>query len=121
VARTVFPKTNTLRPGAGETLYDLGFVAGLFFWAFGLLWLFFAVASILRARKFPFNHGWWAFTFPVGVYAACTCQLGRAMPSTFFKVLGTVCCIARGGHGVSNWYSRSSPCVSCCCGSWCRY
>lgn len=69
----------------------LGFFIGLLLWAFGLLWLFFAVASIFRTRKFPFNLGWWAFTFPLGVYATSTCQLGREMPSRFFRVLGTVC------------------------------
>lgn len=90
VARIVFPKTHTLREGAGETFYDMGFVMGLFLWAFGLLWLFFAAGSVLQALKFPFNLGWWAFTFPLGVYSTCTCQLGREMPSRFFDVLGTV-------------------------------
>lgn len=91
VSRTVFPLTRTLRPGSGDTLYDVGFLLGLFLWAFGSLWLFFAAASIIRSKKFPFNLGWWAFTFPLGVYSTCTCQLGREMPSRFFAVLGTVC------------------------------
>lgn len=91
MSRTVFPLTRTLRPGSGDTLYDVGFLLGLFLWAFGSLWLFFAAASIIRSKKFPFNLGWWAFTFPLGVYSTCTCQLGREMPSRFFAVLGTVC------------------------------
>lgn len=90
VAQKTFPLTNTLRPGAGDTLYDIGFLLGLLLWAFGSLWLFFATAAIIRSKRFPFNLGWWAFTFPLGVYTTCTCQLGREMPSKFFRVLGTV-------------------------------
>lgn len=91
VSQNIFPKTDILRPGTGDVFEMLGFFIGLLLWAFGLLWLFFAVASIIRTRKFPFNLGWWAFTFPLGVYATSTCQLGREMPSRFFRVLGTVC------------------------------
>ncbi|KAB8077468.1 voltage-dependent anion channel [Aspergillus leporis] len=90
VSQKIFPQTHTLRPGTGEIFEILGFFVGLLLWSFGLLWLFFAVASILRTRKFPFNLGWWAFTFPLGVYATSTCQLGREMPSRFFRVMGTV-------------------------------
>lgn len=42
-------------------------------------------------QKFPFNIGWWGFTFPLGAYALATCQLGIEMSSSFFKVVGTVC------------------------------
>ncbi|KAE8152080.1 voltage-dependent anion channel [Aspergillus avenaceus] len=90
VANKIFPKTGTLSHGAGEVFEIIGFFIGLLLWAFGLLWLFFAVASILRTRKFPFNLGWWAFTFPLGVYATSTCQLGRELPSEFFRVVGTI-------------------------------
>lgn len=71
----------------------MGFLIGLLLWAFGSLWLFFAVGSILRVRNFPFNLGWWAFTFPLGVFTTCTTQLGRDLPSRFFAVLGTVWCL----------------------------
>ena len=54
VAMKIFPFTNSLIPGAGETLYILGFGLALIMWGFGLVWLFFAVASISRSR-FPFN------------------------------------------------------------------
>ncbi|OJJ33507.1 hypothetical protein ASPWEDRAFT_53427 [Aspergillus wentii DTO 134E9] len=89
-AREIFPLTNTLHPGTGEALNDMGFLLGLLLWAFGSLWLFFAVGSVLRMKSFPFNLGWWAFTFPLGVYSTCTVQLGRGLPSTFFAVLGTI-------------------------------
>lgn len=89
-AQIVFPQTMTLRPDTGDVLYDMGFAVGLILWGFGLVWLFFAVASTLHMRKFPFNLGWWAFTFPLGVFSTCTNQLGQDMPSRFFGVLGTV-------------------------------
>ncbi|OQE04421.1 hypothetical protein PENVUL_c033G09675 [Penicillium vulpinum] len=89
-AQKVFPLTGTLRPGTGDIFYDIGFMMGLLMWSFGCLWLFFAMAAIIRSRKIPFNLGWWAFTFPLGVFTTCTIQLGKEMPSRFFKVLGTI-------------------------------
>lgn len=61
----------------------------LIMWGFGIVWLFFALASIGRS-KFPFNMGWWGFTFPLGVFAISTSTLGKETPSTFLSVLGTV-------------------------------
>ncbi|TVY82994.1 Sulfite efflux pump SSU1 [Lachnellula suecica] len=62
-------------------------------WGFGLVWLFFALASISRSR-FPFNMGWWGFTFPLGVFTVSTATIGKELPSTFFKVLATIFSIA---------------------------
>jgi tellurite resistance protein TehA-like permease len=90
----LLPETDIL-PGAthaGEIALVGGFIGALMLWGFGLLWFFFALAAILRSRPFPFNMGWWGFTFPVGVYSAATLQLGQEMESLFFKVLGTVSC-----------------------------
>lgn len=89
-AQVVFPKTHILEGSAGSTFYVMGFLTALILWAFGLVWLFSASASIAQCKKFPFNIGWWGFTFPLGVFAASTCQLGRELPSRFFEVLGTV-------------------------------
>ena len=91
MAKDLFPKTHSLASDSGSILYTLGFITALMLWAFGLVWLFFAIASILRCKYFPFNIGWWGFTFPIGVYATSTCQMGRELPSEFFDVLGTVC------------------------------
>lgn len=90
-AMRVFPETNNLpaQTSAGPILYVLGFVVGLIMWAFGLVWLFFALASITRS-KFPFNMGWWGFTFPLGVFTVATTTIAKELPSLFFKVLGTV-------------------------------
>lgn len=57
-AMTVFPDTNSLpaQISADPILYIFGFVVGLIMWGLGLVWLFFALASITRS-KFPFNMG----------------------------------------------------------------
>ena len=93
VARLVLPKIPGSLGGleglAGNDLYVFGFVCAIIMWGYGLVWLFFALASITRS-KFPFNMGWWAFTFPLGVYCVSTTTLAAELPSTFFKVLGTI-------------------------------
>lgn len=92
VAMEIFPKTGTLsqtKTQAGDTLYVLGLLVAMVLWGFGLVWLFFAGASISRSR-FPFNMGWWGFTFPLGVFTTSTVQMGTELPSAFFRVLGTV-------------------------------
>jgi len=106
VALEILPSMGTISPNAGEILYVLGFMIALVMWGFGLVWLFFALASIYRS-KFPFNmgvfssaafimddlltvEGWWGFTFPIGVYASSTISIGKEMPSAFFGVVGSV-------------------------------
>jgi tellurite resistance protein TehA-like permease len=89
VAMKVFPETKVLHPMAGDILYVLGWMVAMVLWGFGLVWLFFAVASIAKS-KFPFNMGWWGFTFPIGVFAMATISVGQELASVFFKVLGTV-------------------------------
>lgn len=91
-AMTIFPKTQTLSAAttsSGEILYVVGWLAAVIMWGFGLVWLFFAAASISR-NKFPFNMGWWGFTFPLGVFTVSTTTMGIELPSAFFRVLGTV-------------------------------
>ncbi|ORX95141.1 sulfite transporter Ssu2 [Clohesyomyces aquaticus] len=96
VSRTVFPQTELFSnlSIAGDIFYILGVFIALIMWAFGLTWLCFALASIHISRPFPFNMGWWGFTFPLGVFAVSTIEFGNQMPSLFFKVLGTIFSIA---------------------------
>lgn len=92
VALEIFPRTHTLETAnghAGEMLYVMGWLVALIMWGFGLVWLFFAIASISRSR-FPFNMGWWGFTFPLGVFTVSTTTLGKEIPSKFLSILGTV-------------------------------
>lgn len=95
-AMRVFPLTTSLpalEVPSGAVLYILGFILALIMWGFGLVWLFFALCSITRSR-FPFNMGWWGFTFPLGVYTVATTTIAQELPSLFFKVLGTIFSIA---------------------------
>ena len=87
----VLPRTHNipLVPMAGEIAYVSGILVAFVMWGFGLVWFFFAVASIARS-KFPFNLGWWGFTFPLGVYTVATTTLAQELPSGFFRVLGTI-------------------------------
>lgn len=96
VSMLIFPQTKTLpaiiatggRPG--DILYVIGWIVALVMWGFAIVWLFFALASISRS-KFPFNMGWWGFTFPLGVFTVSTTTIGKETSSRFFDVLGTVC------------------------------
>lgn len=92
VAKEVFPRQHTLPAvqNAGEILYVMGFLIGIIMWGFGLIWLTFAAATIVHSKKFPFNMGWWGFTFPLGVYAVATTTLASELPSAFFRILGTI-------------------------------
>ena len=94
VARHVLPATDTLDPLAGPVMYVLGCFLALIMWGFGLIWFVIAIVSIYSARPFPFNMGWWGFTFPLGVFAASTIQLGHELSSTFFLVLGEIFSVA---------------------------
>ena len=92
VCRTVFPHTDFFHnlTVAGDIFYINGIFVALTMWGFGLLWLCSALAICYKLWPFPFNMGWWAFTFPLGVFAICTIEFGLQMPSLFFRVLGTI-------------------------------
>jgi len=96
IARRVFQETGFFSdiPVAGDIFFVVGTFIALIMWAFGLTWLCFALASIYKSRPFPFNMGWWGFTFPLGVMALSTMEFGRIFPSMFFKVLGTIFAVA---------------------------
>ncbi|KAI1296030.1 sulfite efflux pump SSU1 [Xylaria venustula] len=90
-ALRVFPITHTLSKigQAGEILYAIGFLTAIILWGFGLVWLFFAVLSVTRQRV-PFSLGWWALTFPLGVFATSTLTMGTNLPSVAFQTFGTI-------------------------------
>jgi len=89
-SRTVFARTGFLGGAvAGEVWYSGGVLFALILWAFAFVWFVWALCSIC-AGKFPFSMGWWAFTFPIGVLATSTIQLGREFDSVVFNVLGSI-------------------------------
>lgn len=124
VARTVFPQTQFFGnlAIAGDIFYIIGIFISLIMWAFGLTWLCFALASIHISRPFPFNMGWWGFTFPLGVFAVSTIEFGVQMPSLFFRVLGTIFsvavillwCVVAMGTARGAWDGRlfHAPCLA---------
>ncbi|KAI0022827.1 putative C4-dicarboxylate transporter/malic acid transport protein [Xylariomycetidae sp. FL0641] len=100
VALKVLPKSGVLTPLAGsefrggDVFYVFGVIAGLAMWGFACGWLCFAVFSIATTKRFPFNMGWWGFTFPIGVFTTCTISLGDNLSSSVFHVLGEIfCCV----------------------------
>ncbi|KAJ8118584.1 hypothetical protein OPT61_g468 [Boeremia exigua] len=123
VARHVFLEAGFLSdiPVAGDVFFVVGIFIALIMWAFGLTWLCFALASIYKSRPFPFNMGWWGFTFPLGVMALSTMEFGRIFPSLFFKVLGTIFavaviilwCVVAAGTARGAWTGRlfNAPCL----------
>jgi tellurite resistance protein TehA-like permease len=91
VALKVIPKTEMFHvagvdPVRGaEFLYFLGIFFGIVMWGFALAWVCFALISLRTTRSFPFNMGWWGFTFPLGVWATCTNALWQNLGSEFYK------------------------------------
>jgi C4-dicarboxylate transporter/malic acid transport protein len=75
----------------GEAAKDFGVIGGLMLWGYGLWWLGIAVLTTCRqaSDSLRFNMGWWAFTFPLGVYSLATLGLGRALSMGFFQIVGT--------------------------------
>ncbi|WP_244099257.1 TDT family transporter [Burkholderia ambifaria] len=71
---------------------DMGIVSGLLLWGAGLWWFGMALMFMVRYGSIglPFNLGWWAFTFPPGVYTLATLRLGQVSGFAVFGVTGQV-------------------------------
>ncbi len=69
-----------------------GIIAGLMLWSYGAWWWIVGIAITLHhvRRRLPFNMGWWAFTFPLGVYTASTYALAAVLSSQIFQTLAIV-------------------------------
>ncbi|KAK2764453.1 Plasma membrane sulfite pump involved in sulfite metabolism [Arachnomyces sp. PD_36] len=89
VAKQLFPHIHFISPTAGEVFYASSFMVGLIMWGFALIWIFFALMALCQG-KFPFNLGWWAFTFPLGVFTTATYMFATEFESEFFAVIGTI-------------------------------
>ncbi|NBA97783.1 TDT family transporter [Pseudomonas sp. R5(2019)] len=78
--------------GVGDIAAVLGLVAAVALWGFGLWWMLMAVLITLRYLRhgMPFNLGWWAFTFPLGVFALTTLKLGSVLQLGFFNGFGVL-------------------------------
>jgi C4-dicarboxylate transporter/malic acid transport protein len=65
-------------------------LVGILLWGYGFWWL--AMAGLITARYFrnpvPFNLGWWAYVFPLGVYAVTTMRLAGMFPIGLLSLFG---------------------------------
>ncbi|KAJ6444435.1 C4-dicarboxylate transporter/malic acid transport protein [Purpureocillium lavendulum] len=100
VALQVLPETTVFKAAGidvtrgAEILYVLGIFLGLIMWGFALVWASFALISLATIHSFPFNMGWWGFTFPLGVWATGTSMLATNLDSEFFKVSTMIISVA---------------------------
>ncbi len=78
---------------AATDVATLSTIAATVLWGFGLWWLATAVLLLggyLRRGRLPFGIGWWAFTFPLGAYAASTVGIARAWRSDVLEGFAAV-------------------------------
>ncbi|WWT31834.1 TDT family transporter [Pelagibacterium nitratireducens] len=66
------------------------FLTGLILWGYGIWWA--VMASLVTAWYFrnpvPFNLGWWAYIFPLGVFALASIKLGDLLALDFIAWVG---------------------------------
>ncbi|KKC35393.1 C4-dicarboxylate ABC transporter [Devosia epidermidihirudinis] len=86
---------NGLAPFA-DALGGASLLAGILLWGFGFWWLFLATLITIRyfTEPVPFNLGWWAYTFPLGVYAVATLKLAHIIPLSPIAWFGAVLVVA---------------------------
>ena len=96
-APAIFAAAGVL-PGVGSMIDGLGVVSAVILWGMGLWWMLLAVLITVRYLRsgMPFNLGWWAFIFPLGVYTLATLRLGNVLHLGFFTWCGQglVACLA---------------------------
>jgi len=115
---------NTPTAGLGMAAHGVGIVGAAILWGYGMWWLVLAVLITLRYVRegLPFNMGWWAFTFPIGVFSVATLTLARATGvgmfegfGAFFVVLLAVFWLIVTGrtlHGIYHGHLFVSPCLT---------
>lgn len=86
----VFPKTDIIHPLAGPIFYSLGILWACMLWGFAFVWLGLAVITVYYTKRFEFNLGWWALTFPVALFASVSIKMGETIPSRFFRIVGAI-------------------------------
>lgn len=106
----------------GQMLHGAGIVGSLILLGFGLWWLGLAILTTLHHRRvLPFNLGWWALTFPLGVYSFAILNLAEQLQmawiygfayglSTALLVLW-LCVAGKTAHGFYHGHLFFSPCL----------
>ncbi|WP_132033204.1 TDT family transporter [Aquabacter spiritensis] len=110
-------------PGVGEVGFGIGVIGGAILWGYGAWWLMLAMLKTVRYLNegMPFNIGWWAFTFPLGVYSLATLALARITHFWFFSAVGGALIVllavfwtivmARTLHGAWRGHLFFAPCL----------
>lgn len=111
-------------PGVGEVAFGIGIIGGTILWGYGAWWLMLAVLKMAQYSRggMPFNLGWWAFTFPLGVYTLATLTLARVTHLDFFSYAGSALAVCLAGfwavvaartlHGAWSGYLFNAPCLA---------
>ncbi len=78
-------------PTRGEMLSVIVDLGATTMWGFGLWWLVFTVAQVLRVRgELHFHVGSWGFVFPVAAFTALTAELANVWETLLFEVIAAV-------------------------------
>jgi C4-dicarboxylate transporter/malic acid transport protein len=74
----------------------LGVIGGLMLWGAGVWWLILATSFTVRYFRegMTFNMGWWAFTFPIGVFATASLVLYHVTGFALFEMVGIALSVA---------------------------
>ncbi|GAK67324.1 sulfite transporter Ssu1 [Moesziomyces antarcticus] len=78
-------------------IYAVSVPVALVIWGLGLVWLVLAVSSLVDlwlVSELSFNLGFWATTFPLGVFATAAIKFSVVLDSGAFRVIGTVLALA---------------------------
>lgn len=107
-----------------DALGGASLLVGILLWGYGFWWL--AMAGLITARYFrnpvPFNLGWWAYVFPLGVYAVTTMRLAGMFPIGILGAFGigltvataAVFLIVAGRTAIGAWSGNlfNAPCLA---------
>ncbi len=111
-------------PEVGGVAFGIGIIGGTVLWGYGVWWLLLAVLKMAQYARhgFPFNLGWWAFTFPLGVYTLATLALARVTHLDFFSYAGSALAVCLAGfwavvaartlHGAWSGHLFNAPCLA---------
>lgn len=74
----------------GDVMQGAGILGSLILLGFGLWWLGIALLTSLHhlQQDLPFNLGWWALTFPIGVFSLAVLTLAKNLALTWMLSLG---------------------------------
>ncbi|OLY77573.1 Sulfite efflux pump SSU1 [Smittium mucronatum] len=77
----------------GDVAQAAGSLVGLVLWGFGAFWLILSASCVaygFRKNQIHFNIGWWAITFPIGVFILATNELSRLFENNGLKIFGAI-------------------------------